>query len=105
MKKISSVVLGVLLLVPSLSFAQVATISTSTLTWSQRQSLIVALYAELAVLEQEIQQILTQQAQIQATQTTQSQQIQQIEQNTQITGSEAFAPQSEIPPMLSSIIV
>lgn len=54
-----------------------------------KATLIAALYAEVQVLEQEIQQILAQQQTIQAqqqqiqnTQTTQSQQIQQIAQNT-----------------------
>src|ERR1700735_1782059 len=58
MKKLSALFLGVLL-VPALSFAQAAT-STAT---SSKAELISALYSELAVLEQEIQQIITQEAQ------------------------------------------
>lgn len=60
MKKIISFGLGVLLLVPSLSLAQTA---TTTLTWSQRQSLIQILMQELQVLEQQIQQIIAQEQQ------------------------------------------
>lgn len=89
MKKLGTLFLGIILMVPSLSFAQEATTSTSTLSWSQKQSLIAVLTQELQVLETAISAILAQQAQmasttqqIISTQQTQGQQIQQIQQNT-----------------------
>jgi hypothetical protein len=100
MKKLGGLFLAALLLLPSLSFAQVATSSPDLKT-----QLIAALYAELAVLEQEIQQILTQQAQeasttqqIISTQKTQSQQIQQIAQNTTPLFGSAGPSQPVTPP-------
>lgn len=73
-KSLAGLVGAVLLFTPLLVSAQVATSSPADM----KAQLIAALYAELQILETEIQTILTQQAQIQATQATQSQQIQQI---------------------------
>ena len=112
MKKLGSIFLGILLFVPSFSFAQKATTSTSTLTWSQKQSLIATLMQELQVLETAIAAIIAQQAQqasttqqIISTQQIQSQEIQQISQNTQTTNLEASQPQFKVVPILSSILV
>lgn len=75
MKKLGTLFLGVLLLVPSLSFAQTNASST-------KQALIASLYTLLAQLEQEIQAIVAQQQTLQTEQQTQTQQLQQITQNT-----------------------
>lgn len=80
MKKLTAFVFGLLIVSPSLVFAQ-------TMTPAAKAQLIAALYAEVAVIEQEIQQIIAAQQQIQATQATQSQQIQQIVQSTTPTAS------------------
>lgn len=83
MKKILGVFLGVLLLVPSLGFAQTA---TSTV---DKSSLIAALYSLVQVLEQEIQAILAQQQTLQTQQQTVLQEQQNIQgaQSTQLFGS------------------
>lgn len=68
MRKLIAFVLGAFLLVPSLGFAQ-------TLTETQKQTELSALYQELAQLEQEIQIILDQQELQQTLQTQQTIQI------------------------------
>lgn len=89
MKKLTGLFLGALLLVPSLSFAQ-ATTSTSTLTWSQKQSLIAILYQEVQLLEQQIAQIIAQQTIILQNQQTPANN--QPAQNTNVTSSSAAGP-------------
>src|ERR1700734_738864 len=83
MKKVIGLFLGLVLLVPSVGFAQ------TDMASSTKEQLLSSLYALLQVLENEISAIILQQAQmasttqqIISTQQAQSQQIQQIAQNT-----------------------
>lgn len=94
MKKLGTLFLGVLLLVPSLGFAQTA---TTSLTYDQRQSLIQLLLQEVQLLEQQIAQIIAQQQQ-------QAQTLSTIQAQTQGTGSGAINVQIPTPPVSQDVV-